>query len=73
MPLYWLSQLLAVGAVVGTARRNGVTVWSGLHYIAIALGINTWLPWPNVPDNGGTFRGIFVFNATMWTIQTEVS
>jgi peptidoglycan/LPS O-acetylase OafA/YrhL len=73
MPLYWLSQLLAVGAVVQTARSEGVNEWSVMHYIATVLGINTWLPWPNIPANGGIRRGTVIFNAALWTIQTEVS
>ena len=72
LPLYYLSALLFVGAVKQSLAAQPLTPLQTLHYIAYALGTNTWWPWPY--DNDVTSdRGAFIVNVSLWSIQTELA
>ena len=74
MPLYWLSTLMGVGfEVLMLKMGEWQGGWTIAHWVAVALGCNTWFPWPLYGT--GPFavrRGILMFNPTLWSIQTEL-
>ena len=72
LPLYYVSQLICLGRLVERMKASPVDAWAVLHYIALALGANTWFPWPMTATDGIT-RGVFMGNATLWSLQTELA
>ena len=71
LPCYYLSQLMCIGRGIQVTQSNS-DVWIVLHWIASALAMNTWFPWPTSGSNG-LFRNMFFLNATLWSLQTELA
>ena len=71
LPLYYLSMLMCLGVVVNQLRTATIDVWTWLHWLALALAINTWVPWPTSGSNG-QFRQLFAVNPVLWSLQTEL-
>ena len=70
LPIYWLSQLMCVGAQVNAVRQYGWDGWTVLHWLAIATGTNTWWPWPEYERSvEPQWRGVFMLNETLWALS----
>ena len=69
LPIHWLSQLMCFGVEVNNVTRYGKDVWTVLHWLALATGMNAWLPWPEY-DLSATpsSRVVFIPNCTLWAL-----
>ena len=73
MPIYWVAQLLSCGYEVNAVKHFGWDAWTVLHWLALALGVNTWLPWPRYElSDRPEVRGMSLLDGSLWTIQTEL-
>ena len=73
MPMYWIAQLLSCGQEVNAVRQFGWDGWTVLHWLAMAVGVNSWLPWPRyeLSVRPGE-HGMALLDGSLWTIQTEL-